>query len=351
MATINYRTFDLSLFYTSCYYFKSLSNYILKRFDLKKDDLIIDIGSNDGSFLNYFKKKDIKVLGIDPSNNVAKVANKKGIKTIVNFFNSEIAEKIKNKYKKAKIVTVFNTFAHVENMRDMLKGINNILDENGILIFECQYLGDIYKKKILGTFFHEHMYHHSVTSLNNLFNSMNLTLFDVIKVNVQKGSIVGFVSKKNKFKISKRVKNLIKKEKIKGDINFSSLVKFSDFVLLQREKSKKIIRKFNSKKIAAFGSARSGPTLVNNFGISKFLNYILDDHHLKVCRYTSLNGLIVKPTKDLLKLMPVVCIILAYLHLKKIIKNNKRYLLSGGNFLSLYPKPTLINLKNYKRFI
>ena len=149
-------------------HFNDVSKIILKRFNLDKNDLVFDIGSNDGSLLNYFKKQKIKVLGIDPAANVVKFANEKGIKTIKGIFDYKISKLICKKYKKAKIITAFNVFAHTENIRGMLRGIKNLLSDDGIFIFEVQYLKDIYKNKILGTFFHEHMYHHSVTSLNKL---------------------------------------------------------------------------------------------------------------------------------------------------------------------------------------
>ncbi len=332
-------------------HFKVLSKQIIKRFKLTKSDMVLDIGSNDGSFLKFFKNKKIKVLGVDPASNVAKIAKKNGIETLVNFFGLKIAKKIKKKYKKAKIIICFNTFAHAENMREIIKSINEILDQNGIFIFECQYLNDIYKKKILGTIFHEHMYHHSVTSLNNLFNSFNLDLFDAQRVNIQKGSIIGFVCKKNERKISKNVKKFLKMEKDNGDTSFKKLKNFSNFISLQRNRSDKIMSKYKNKFVGAFGSARSGPTLAINYNVSKYLSIIFDDHPLKVGKYSAFKGLKVHPTKEISTLKPAVLIVLAYLHLKKIIKKNKKYLIKNGKFLSLYPKVELISLKNYKKFI
>ncbi len=332
-------------------HFRYLSNYLIKKFYIKKENLIIDIGSNDGSFLKFFKKRKCQVLGIDPANNVVKIANKNGIKTIAKFFNLKIAKAISKKNKKAKIVTCFNTFAHAANMREIIQGVKEILDDNGIFIFECQYLGDIYKKKILGTIFHEHLYHHSVTSLNNFFHTFDLDLFDVKRVNIQKGSIIGFVCKKNKKTISKNVKNLLKIERLNGDIEFKKLKFFKKFINLQKKKVGRILKNNKGKTIGAFGSARSGPTLAFNYGLDKSLSMFFDDHMLKVGKYSYFNGLPVLPTKNISKIKPSILVVLAYLHLKKILKKNKKYLKNGGKFLSVYPKVSLITLKNYKRFI
>ena len=332
-------------------HFKQISVMITRKFKLRKNDFVIDIGSNDGSLLKFFKNKNFRVLGIDPADKIANIANKRGIKTLVSFFNLKIARKIKKNYPKAKIITCFNTFAHAENMREIMFGVKEIIDENGVFVFECQYLNDIYKKKILGTFFHEHMYHHSVTSLYNFFKSFDLDLFHVQKTNIQKGSIIGFVCKKNKFKISNDVRNFLKLEKKNGDNQFSKLTNFQKYILMQKKKSQSILKKFNKKIIGGYGAARSGPTLALNFGVAKYLRMLFDDHSLKKNKYTPLRGLFVHPTKKVLKYKPDVMVVLAYLHLKKILKKNIRYISNGGKFLSLYPEVILINKKNYKKFI
>ena len=150
-------------------HFKHFAQKTIKKFKLDKNDLVIDIGSNDGSLLKFFKEKKINILGIDPASNITKIANKNGIRTLTSLFNKKVTLKIKKNYKKAKIITAFNVFAHTENLKDMLNCIKSVLDDKGIFIFEVQYLGDVIKKNILGTFFHEHMYQHSITSLNNFF--------------------------------------------------------------------------------------------------------------------------------------------------------------------------------------
>ena len=333
-------------------HFKDLANKIIKNYKLKKNDLVIDIGSNDGTFLNFFKKKNLSVAGVDPAKNLAKLANKKGIFTIADFFNIKNVKTIKNKFnKKAKIILCFNTFAHAEKLRDIIKNIKLLLDDKGVFIFECQYLGDIYDKKILGTIFHEHMYHHSVTSLNNLFNNLNLNFFDVEKVNIQKGSIIGYVSKNLKKNKTTRFYSLLKKEvkkKYTSSLQFKELQKY---ILEQSVAAKKIIRKFNKDKIGSYGSARSGPTYALNFGISKHINFIFDDHPMKKNKYTSFLNKKVYPTKKIREIKPELLVILAYLHSKKIIKNNIKYLKEGGSFLIVYPKVKLINNFNYKKFI
>ena len=332
-------------------HFSELSNLLIKKFNLSRTDLVVDIGSNDGTFLKFFKKKNIKVLGVDPAKNVAEIAKKNKVNTIIEFFNLNTSKKIINKFGKSKLVLCFNTFAHSENLREIVHGISKILTHDGIFVFECQYLHDIYKKKILGTIFHEHLYHHSITSLKKLFNLYDLEIFDVRRVNIQKGSILGFVSKKNTFKISRNVLKLLKLEKSSKDTSYTKFSELKKYIKTQKNRAQNILKRFDRKEIAIYGAARSGPTLAYNFGINQFPKLIFDDHPLKVKKYSAMDSLFVNPTKDLNKIKPKICIILAYLHLKKIVARNRQYLKNGGKFLSVYPKIQLINKNNYKRFI
>ncbi len=332
-------------------HFKLLSKNIINKFKIRERDLIIDIGSNDGTFLNFFKKKNCKVLGVDPALNVVKIARRKGITSICSFFNKGVVKKIRKKYNKAKLITCFNTFAHAPNMREIVFCISEILDNNGIFVFECQYLSDIYKKKILGTIFHEHMYHHSVTSLNNLFNTYDLQLFDVERVNIQKGSIIGYVCKKNTRQISSKVKRCLKREHTNGDTSYKKLTNFSNFIRIQKKNALKILNNYKISEVGAYGSARSGPTYAFNFGLFKKFGHFFDDHPLKVNKFSFFNGYKVLETKKIDVLRPKILIILAYLHSKKIIRKNLKYLRKGGKFLIVYPKISLVNKRNYKKFI
>ena len=255
------------------------------------------------------------------------------------------------KYKKPKIITCFNTFAHVENLNEIVASIKNILSPDGNFIFECQYLEDILKKKILGTFFHEHLYHHSVHSLKNLFYKHDLDLYQVEKANIQKGSIIGYVKHKKNNNIDNKLTTILQKEKKNGSINLKNIKSLKIFVINQKKKISQILKPNNNEDISGYGAARSGPTFIYNYGLEKFINYIFDDHHSKKNKFSSMNKIKILPTKKLNIEKTKICIILAYLHQKKIIKKNIKFLKSGGSFICLYPKVVKIKLKNYKQYI
>ena len=198
--------------------------------------------------------------------------------------------------------------------------------------------------------FHEHISHHSVYSLSKLFNSVNLKFEKIENINIQKGSILGFVThKENDIKPNFSVRKFLEKEK-KYKINTrGKIIKFYKIIKSNAINAKKLIDKFQN--ISGYGAARSAPTLLRNFGIENKINYILDDHHMKIGKYTPASAIKIISTKNLLKMMPDLVVILAYLHNKKIIKKNISYLKKGGKFMILYPKPKLVTNKTYKRFI
>ena len=194
------------------------------------------------------------------------------------------------------------------------------------------------------------MYHHSVTSLNNLFNTYDLQLFDVERVNIQKGSIIGYVCKKNTRQISSRVKRCLKREHSNGDTSYKKLINFSNFIKIQKKNALKILNNYKINEVGAYGSARSGPTYAFNFGLFKKFGHFFDDHPLKVNKFSFFNGYKVLATKKIDVLRPKILIILAYLHSKKIIRKNLKIEKRWKVFNS-YPKISLVNKRNYKIYL
>ena len=166
---------------------KEFADDVLKKISLKKNDLVIDIGSNDGNLLKHFKKK-IKVLGVEPTN-IAKIANKNKIKTIQSFFNPKTAKLIKNTFGKAKIITATNVFAHMSTLGDVMNSICLLLKEDGYFVFENHYIMPIINNVQYDTFYHEHIRTYSLLSLQKLFKIYNLNLYDAKIVKRYGGSI------------------------------------------------------------------------------------------------------------------------------------------------------------------
>ena len=335
-------------------HFNKFSEETIKKFKLENKDYILDIGSNDGSLLCQFKKKGYKnVIGVDPAKKIVEEANKKKIKTYHSFFDKKFSKKLIKVKIFPKIITAFNVFAHSDKMIEFVKSIKDLLRKDGIFIFEVQYLKDILDKEIIGTFFHEHMNHYSVIALENFFNNNGLFLFDIQNVKIQKGSIIGYACHKNFMRLkSLRLKKIIKKEKKYELDKFKSLIKIQKIVDKNKAISTKIINQsFDKKLICGYGAARSGALLAINYGLEKKIQYIFDDHKMKVNKFSEINKSKVINTNQISVIKPDLCIILAYLHNKNIIKKNLHHIKKGIKFMSLYPKPIIIDKKNFKNFL
>ena len=327
-------------------HFSEFATKISKKYKLE-NKFIIDIGGNDGTLLKNFKNCSAR-LNIEPSKNVSKKCQDKKISVINEYFNKNIIPSILKKFGKAKMIFAFNVFAHTRSVDYFIKCISELLDDKGIFIFEAQYLGDILQKFILGTFFHEHMSHHSVFSLNKIFKKNGLELIKIEKNNIQNGSIIGYVAKSKKYKIDKSINQYLNKEKKEKTNTVSELRKFGRNILIHKEKTKKLLK--DKKFLLGYGSARSGVIYTENYGIP-YPKIIFDDHKSKINHYAPFYCSKIVSTKKINTYSNTICVILAYIHYKKIIKSNLNFLKKNNQFLIFFPKPTLVNLKNYKNFL
>jgi hypothetical protein len=255
--------------------FYNLFKKIKKKFNFQSNDLVIDIGSNDGNLLSNFKN-DFKVLGITPEK-IGKIAIKRGIPTLLKYFNLKTAELIIKKYKKAKIITATNVFAHMDSLDEIIKGVKRCLDKEGVFITESHYLIPLLTEVQYDTVYHEHLRYYSVTSLNKLFVKYGLQIFDVEKIPTHGGSIRVFCGYKNKFKVQKSVNNFLKKEK--KYLNYNFFKKFEKKVLSSKLDLLSILSKIKktNSRIAGVSAPSRAATLINYVGIEKkIIEYIFE---------------------------------------------------------------------------
>ena len=155
--------------------FEDLSKKSREKFGLDKEDLVLDIGSNDGNLLSYFKDY-CKVLGVTPED-IGKIAIKKGIPTIIDFFNKKVSQKIHSEHGKAKLITSTNTFAHIPNVNSFVEAVYNLLTDDGIFITESHYFLDLQKTFQYDTIYHEHLRYYTLKSLQYILNKNHLEIF------------------------------------------------------------------------------------------------------------------------------------------------------------------------------
>ena len=247
--------------------FLRLRNQIDKNNFLKKNDLIIDIGSNDGNLLSNFKDR-YKVLGVTPEN-IGKIAIKKGIPTIIDYFDTPVVTKINKKYGKAKIITATNVFAHINEVNKLIKNIKRCLVEDGVFVSESHYLLPLIETNQYDTIYHEHLRYYSLTSLNYLFSMHQLEIFKAEKIDTHGGSIRIYAARKKIYKIDASVKRIKNNEKNleKKLLNFKDRVlnsKLEFYNLLTRIRKNK-----KNLKIAGISAPSRSTTLINYLGLDE----------------------------------------------------------------------------------
>ena len=287
----------------------------------KTKDLIIEIASNDGTFLKPFLENGFnKSIGVDPAKNISDLANKTNIKTINDYWSKELSDKIINKYGKAKLVFARNVIPHVSELNSVILGIENVLSNDGVGVFEIHDANLIYDELHYDSVYHEHLCYFTLKSITYLLNKFNLNIFDIKKSPISGGSFVIFFSKDKK-NISKELQLAIINEE-KSKINeLDSWKKFSTRVKNHRSDVRKIIDNFSGKKILGFGSSARSQTFLNYCGINeKNIHSIVDNNAMKQNYYTPGSNIKIVDLESGINLNPDVIFILAWNFKDEIIK-------------------------------
>ena len=247
----------------------------------KKKSYIIDIGSNDGVALKPFLELGFKkILGVEPAKNLARLANKNKIKTFNGFLEKKNIRKIK---KNADLILASNVFAHSDKLKEMAECMLNLLSKKGTIVIEVQYLMNTLKDLTFDNIYHEHYNYWSLTSLVYFFYQFDAKIFRSEKIDTHGGSIRVYIKKDKKVKIEQSVKKMLKEEEIFGIKDFKTYQKFGERVYKIRENVLKNLKKLkdNNKIIIGYGAPAKATTALNFFGITKEIDFIVEDNKLK----------------------------------------------------------------------
>jgi len=275
-----------SLLNISKKYCDKIYNLFLKK--NKKNNQILELASNDGYLLQFFKKKKnvSRIIGVEPTKAAADLAKKKNIYTIQDFFNYKLSKKIKKKYKKFDLIIANNVVAHISEINSFIKGIKILLSQNGIVTIEFQYLIDLINKKLFDNIYHEHFFYYSLYSFSKILSRHGLKVFDVEHLKTQGGSLRLYICHKNnsKFKISIR---LIKLRNLEKNLHINSLIFYKNFSKLVFQKKNNFLTlllslKKKNKNIIGYGAAAKGNTMINLCGIKNdIINFVVDKNKFK----------------------------------------------------------------------
>ena len=323
-------------------HFQSYGQEIMRRFVKRQNDLVIDVGGNEGVLLDGLKKK-CRVLNVEPARNVAALSSTKGMETVTDFFSSVLAKRILKKYGEATVVTANNVLAHTDPIQDVFEGIKLLISRSGVVIFEVQWVKNLIGDGGFDVVYHEHVSFYSLHALKNLLDPLGLKIFDVKIVPTQGQSLRVYAGLGREAKPS--VQKILKEEKRLG---LTSAKTFSGFSKKVSAGKKELLRllcelKKRNKRIVGYGAPAKGNTLLNYYGIDRnALDYITDSTPLKQGCFTPGTHIPIFPPEKLRRDDVDYILLLSWNFADDILEKEKALRKRGVKFIIPFPKVRII---------
>ncbi|NQU17101.1 MAG: class I SAM-dependent methyltransferase [Candidatus Saganbacteria bacterium] len=322
-------------------HFKEFADHVVKDYIASKNPFVVEIGSNDGIMLQNFAAQKIRHLGIEPSANVAKVAIDKGINTISEFFDGELARKIVKKHGQADAFLAANVMCHIPYLHSVVEGIKILLKSDGIAMFEDPYLGDFIENTTYDQIYDEHVFLFSLFSIRYLFEQHEMELIDVEPQETHGGSMRYVIAHRGARPVSKNVFSQLEKEKKLGldkEITYDNFRKNCEESRDALMSLLKDIKK-QGKRIVGYAATSKSTTVINYCGITtEHLEFISDTTPIKQGKTSPGAHIPVRPYQEFLNNYPEYALLFAYNHSKEIMAKEKGFMSSGGKWIVYVPK-------------
>ncbi|MDQ6763127.1 MAG: class I SAM-dependent methyltransferase [Bacteroidota bacterium] len=321
---------------------KAYVKKMIERFRFDNNSLVIELASNDGYLLQYFKEQQIPVLGIEPTANTAEVAIQKSIETVVDFFGVKLANKLSEEGRKADLLLGNNVLAHVPDIVDFVKGMKILLKDSGIITMEFPHLMQLINNNQFDTIYHEHFSYLSLYTVKQIFESAGLVIFDVDEIPTHGGSLRIFASHKNNAEqgISENVQVVLEKELSHGIDKIEYYEGFQQKALKAKIDLLQFLidQKNENKKVVAYGAAAKGNTLLNYCGIKNdLIEFVVDANPNKQNKFSPASHIPVVAESEIKKAKPDFILILPW-NLKTEITNQLSYIKDwNGKFVLPIP--------------
>jgi SAM-dependent methyltransferase len=323
-----------------------LSDIVAERYRLRPQDLVIDIGCNDGTLLAGFRRHGVRVLGVDPAANLAALARESGIERYVGFFSAASAQEIVQRWGTAAVITATNTFPHIPALQDFVEGLKIALRPGGVFVIEAHYLMDLLGQVAFDTIYHEHVSYWALGPMMYLFNKFGMEVVDVERIPLHHGQLRVFVQRKGEGVAQASVTALLEEERIAKLNQFSTYQAFAQKTQRIKSDLHRKLRKLREqgKALAGYGAPAKGNTLLSFLEIGpEVLKYIADRSPLKQRRYTPGMHIPVVPPERLLEDQPDYVLLLAWNFVDEVLDQQIEYRRRGGKFIIPVPRVEIIS--------
>ena len=323
----------------------ALSDALIRERRLGARSLVVEAASNDGYLLQHYQRAGIPVLGIEPAANVASVAEQRGIRTRCAFFSRELAEDLRRDGIRADVFHAHNVLAHVPDLNGFVDGIRLLLHERGVAMLEVPYVKDMLDKCEFDTIYHEHLCYFSLSALDRLFSAHRLTIARVERVPIHGGSLRIQAVHSADATVDDSVKRLLEEETAWGATTTAPYLRFAERVReIQLGLSTLLAGlKAKGKRLAAYGAAAKGSTLLNSLPLEPgVIDFVVDRSTYKQGRYMPGVHLPIFPPDKLMTEKPEYVLLLTWNFADEILEQQKTFRESGGQFVLPIPEPTIL---------
>ncbi len=325
-------------------------NDVVQRYQLDTQSQVVEIASNDGYLLRYFRPLGVPVLGIEPAQNVAQVAIEAGIETVVDFFGRQLATLLKDQNRQADLLIGNNVLAHVPNLNDFVAGLSILLAPNGVITMEFPHLMQLMAENQYDTIYHEHFSYYSLLTVQRVFQAHGLTIFDVEKLQTHGGSLRIHACHQDcgQFPPTNRCSDLLQAER---DFGLGSIEGYRDFAEKVHSSKRQLLEflincRRRGEKVVGYGAPAKGNTLLNYCGVREdLLPFTVDRSPHKQGRYLPGTHIPIYPVEQIEQTRPDYVLILPWNLKTEIMQQMAGIRRWGGRFVTPIPEVTIIPAK------
>ena len=322
-------------------HYRRFADTMRERLRLQPGDRVLEIGSNDGSLLQFFQQQGMKVQGVDPSRNAAMSAAARNVPTRNDFFTMGVSQELVRDSGPFRLVVANNVFAHSAELANMTEGISTALTADGVFVFEVSYLVDMVDRMLFDTVYHEHVSYHHLQPLVPFFRRFGLEIWDVERISSKGGSIRVYVQRSGGPRMKTAVvDDLLAKEEALGVSSPAYLQKFAEVLLTHRDKLHTTLKSLGVEPgtLSGYGASTTTTTLIAHFQLAPYLKRLVDDNPQKQGCFSPGWHHPVVPSQVLLDECPPFVIVLAWVFADAIIEKNQKYRAAGGRFIVPLPQ-------------